>query len=109
MQHDSAMSSQPLPAFTLLRFTLVQKNGGLLTQRRESLGAFHDPEAVFLAAKTRAWQALCLLAHPGGDEACAASDEDLQIQDTEWGYDLRRNGQIVDRFWVHDHRPRQPV
>lgn len=31
----------------------------------------------------------------------------LEINDTEWGYDLRRNGQIVDRFWVHDSHSKQ--
>lgn len=103
------MSSQPPPAFTLLRFTLVQKSGGLLTQRREALGGFADPETAFLAAKARAWEALCLLARPDGEAPSETSCCEFQVEDTEWGYDLRRNGQIVDRFWVHDHQPRQPA
>lgn len=92
--------------FTVLRFTLTHTEGGVLTQRRETVGGFVDPELAFTAARLRAGQALRQLAIEAG--ACPPEERPvLEINDTEWGYDLRRNGQIVDRFWVHDSHSKQ--
>lgn len=104
------MTPQPDPAsvFTLLRFTLVRNDGGLLTQRREHLGTFATPESAFSTAKTQAWLALRRLALDAGS-ALAAHQSEMRVCDTEWGYDLRRDGQVIDRFWVHDHNPRTPL
>jgi len=96
-------------AFTLIRFTPVTKAGGVLTQHREILGGFTDAEAAFDTAKARAWQALCQLARLADSAPLSGESWDLEIDDTEWGYDLRRNGQIVDRFWVHDARAHEAL
>ena len=29
----------------------------------------------------------------------------IQIRDTEWGYELKREHFVVTRYWVHDARP----
>lgn len=101
------MPSSSCPAFTLLRFTLVRSPAGVLTQERETLGTFADAITAFNTAKHRAWLAFCQLAQ----SAKTPNDPgwDLAVCDTEWGYDLRRNGQIVDRFWVHDRHEREAL
>ncbi len=93
--------------FTLIRFTPARNAGGLQTQHREILGGFTDAEAAFETAKKRAWQALCRLAQLADSAPLGGERWDLEIDDTEWGYDLRRNGRIVDRFWVHDAHARE--
>lgn len=100
------MKPSSLTPFTVLRFTLAQNASGAPTQRRETIGGFLDPELAFAAARVRAWQALRQLAVQMA-AASAAGRPVLEIQDTEWGYDLRRDGQVVDRFWVHDARARE--
>ena len=74
---------------------------GTASQTRQILGYFHDAEAAFDLAKTEAWNALCTysrdLEYGSPFEAL-----ELEVDDTEWGYDLRRNGRMVDRFWIHD-------
>ena len=32
--------------------------------------------------------------------------EKIQIRDTEWGYELKREHLVVTRYWVHDASPR---
>ncbi|MEN9842113.1 MAG: hypothetical protein RL376_1913 [Verrucomicrobiota bacterium] len=95
------MKSSIFPAFTVMRFTNIQDGSGTLRQQRVLLGCFHDPEEAFERAKNEAWQALCLLSRAPDGPPCAEGWE-LAVCGTEWGYDLCRNGRVVDRFWVHD-------
>jgi hypothetical protein len=30
---------------------------------------------------------------------------EIELHDTEWGYDLRREFLVVSRYWVHDRQP----
>ena len=30
---------------------------------------------------------------------------EIKIKDTEWGYELKRDHQVLSRFWVHDNAP----
>jgi hypothetical protein len=89
------------PIFSVQRFTLVQKACGTASQLRQILGHFNDAEAAFEMARTEAWQALCAYARKPASSSPPEALE-LAVDDTEWGYDLRRNGRVVDRFWVHD-------
>ncbi len=101
------MPPLPCPAFTLLRFTFVRSPAGVLTQERETLGTFADAITAFDTAKHRAWLAFCQLAQSARTPADPGWD--LAVCDTEWGYDLRHHGQVVDRFWVHDRHDREAV
>ncbi|MCX6938083.1 MAG: hypothetical protein NTU80_09335 [Verrucomicrobia bacterium] len=95
------MKSSIFPAFTVMRFTYVREADGKPNQQRAFLGCFHDPEAAFERAKTEAWQALCVLSR--APEGMPSNESwELAVCGTEWGYDLCRNGRVVDRFWVHD-------
>jgi hypothetical protein len=102
-------SQPPSPAFTLLRFTLVKRPDGAFSQTREAFGRFTDPEAAFVAAKHLAWQTLSLMAPVGASTTRAPTAPAATLRDTEWGYDLVRDGRIVERFWVHDHHSRECV
>ncbi len=84
-----------------MRFTYVQDADGKPNQRRSFLGCFNEPEAAFERAKTEAWQALCVLSR-SSETIPSQEGWELTVSDTEWGYDLSRNGRVVDRFWVHD-------
>jgi hypothetical protein len=101
------MSAPDRPPFTLFRFQLVRKPCGAPTQNREVLRGFADVETALAFAKAQAWQALCQLAGPQSSSSAAALE--LRVDDTEWGYDVRRNGLVVDRYWVHDASPREPA
>ena len=97
-----------LQSFSVLRFTLMQKACGTASQFREIIGYFNDAELAFETAKTAAWQALCVHARtPLSDSGCEALE--LMVEDTEWGYDLRCNGRVVDRFWIHDRNANRPA
>ena len=90
-----------LQSFSVLRFTLVEKACGTAIQAREILGYFNDVELAFEMAKNAAWKALCVHART---PLSAKEGESLEliVEDTEWGYDLRCNGRVVDRLWIHD-------
>lgn len=90
-----------LQSFSVLRFTLVEKACGTASQAREILGYFNDAELAFEMAKNAAWKALCVHARSPLSPTDGESLE-LMVEDTEWGYDLRCNGRVVDRFWIHD-------
>jgi hypothetical protein len=98
---DNLMKSSIFPTFTLMRFTYVQNADGSPNQQRSFLGCFNEPVAAFERAKAEAWQALCVLSR-STEPIPADEGWELSVSDTEWGYDLCRNGQVVDRFWVHD-------
>ena len=91
--------------FSVLRFVLRQSPDGRLTQEVRRCGEFSDVEQAFDTARMevlREWQ-----------EAVNSSEMadrpgrivEVKIKDTEWGYELKRDHQVISRFWVHDHAP----
>jgi len=93
------------PGFSVLRFSLKQAADGRLTQEVRRCGEFVDVEQAFDTARMevlREWQEAVskpeLANRPG-------RVVEIKIKDTEWGYELKRDHQVVSRFWVHDSTP----
>jgi hypothetical protein len=91
--------------FSVLRFSLKQAADGRLTQEVRRCGEFADVEQAFDTARMevlREWQDAVnqpeLANRPG-------RVVEIKIKDTEWGYELKRDHQVVSRFWVHDSTP----
>jgi len=90
------------PGFSVLRFTLDVTAEGKPTQKVQECGAYASVEAAFAVARTKAMQELQRARQRVLDPSPA---EIFHLEDTEWGYDLRREHLIVTRFWVHDGQP----
>jgi hypothetical protein len=91
--------------YSVLRFGLHSLADGTRTQTIHRCGDFESIESAFDTARLavlREWQ-----------EACNADTTDtevpkirrLQIKDTEWGYELKKDHVTIARFWVHDGKP----
>ena len=92
-------------AYSVLRFVLKQAPDGRLTQEVKRCGEFDDIEQAFDTARMevlREWQEA--VNDPGMSDRPGRLGE-IKIKDTEWGYELKRDHQVVSRFWVHDHAP----
>ena len=93
--------------FSVLRFVLKQTPDGRLTQEVRRCGEFTDVEQAFDTARMEAlreWQEAVNqpeLSHAPGRVV------EIKIKDTEWGYELKKDHQVVSRFWVHDTTPAQ--
>ena len=88
--------------FSVFRFGLVRDPADRLTQRVKNCGKFPCVESAFATARAAAlqeWQEE--LAAPTGEMRV----KEIRLNDTEWGYDLKRDHFVVARFWVHDGKP----
>jgi hypothetical protein len=89
--------------FSVMRFTIEKMEDGTSMQKVLQLGDFPSVETAFSTARSEALREL--------GEACRAesffmpSVRKIQLKDTEWGYELKREHQIVARYWVHDCQP----
>ncbi len=84
-------------AYRVMQFTLKRDAVGNPSQDRRDLGLFDEIVEAFNAARLAALQAYTrMLRTPDGKAGI------LRFVDTEWGYDIRREGLVVERFWVHD-------
>ncbi len=91
--------------YSVLRFVLRQNSDGKLMQEVRRCGEFADVEQAFDTARMevlREWQEAVnqpeLASQPG-------RVVEIKIKDTEWGYELKKDHQVVSRFWVHDNAP----
>jgi hypothetical protein len=92
--------------YSVFRFGLQRSNEGKLTQQVQNCGKYPTVEGAFATAREaalREWQEA--LAMPDGDVRV----KNIRINDTEWGYDLKRDHLTIARFWVHDGRPSELV
>lgn len=84
-------------SYRVLQFTLELNAAGQASQNRRDLGRFQGIIEAFNTARLAALQAYTrMLKSPEGKTGT------LNFVDTEWGYDIRRQGLVVERFWVHD-------
>jgi hypothetical protein len=93
------------PAYSVLRFVLKQAADGRLTQEVRRCGEFDDVEQAFDTARMevlREWQE-AVNSHDANEQRGRVVE--VKIKDTEWGYELKRDHQVISRFWVHDHAP----
>jgi hypothetical protein len=85
----------------LFQFTLTTRDEGTASQKSHCWGDNFDIEEAFNTAKalvTRDYEAMqALLGRKDGKDA----PHNLQINDTEFGYDLRHNYLVVSRYWIH--------
>lgn len=89
--------------YLVLRFVPKHAPDGRLTQAVSRCGEFNDVEQAFDVARLevlREWQEIVNQPGPGGRPG-----HNVQIIDTEWGYELRRDRQVLSRYWVHDNTP----
>ncbi len=105
-----------LALFQVMHFCLGLNADGQPTQSREVIGRHRHVETAFVTAQLAAVQCCRRLrqsapaaTHSDNDnepdrEARSAAER-IQLCDTEWGYDVRREGLVVERFWVHDRSP----
>lgn len=93
------------PGFSVLRFSLTQTTDGRLTQEVRRCGEFTDVESAFDTARMEAlreWQEAVNQPELGDHSGRVV---EIKIKDTEFGYELKRDHQVVSRFWVHDSTP----
>ena len=84
-------------SFRVMQFTLQMDESGKPSQNRRDIGNYEGIIEAFNAARLAALQAYTrMLRTPDGKAGS------LRFIDTEWGYDIRRQGLVVERFWVHD-------
>jgi|GEM_PF-1396559 len=87
--------------YSLFQFTLTTREEGTASQKSHCWGENFNIEDAFKAAKslvTRDFEAMqALLSQKAGKDAPL----NLQINDTEFGYDLRHNYLVVSRYWIH--------
>jgi len=91
--------------YSVLRFVLKRAPDGRLTQEVKRCGEFGDVEQAFDTARMevlREWQEA--VNEPDPSEGPGRIVE-IKIKDTEWGYELKRDHQVLSRFWVHDNAP----
>lgn len=88
-------------SYSLFQFTLTSHGEGAASQKSHCWGENFSIEEAFNAAKalvTRDYEAMkALLAR----EVQGSTAPNLQISDTEFGYDLRHNFLVVSRYWIH--------
>ena len=74
----------------------------------EDCGVFDSVESAFMAARLHAMQMWRRL----WDERNVSRVQkpvEIELLDTEWGYDLRMDFKVVARFWVHDRTRIDPM
>lgn len=87
--------------YSLFQFTLTKREEGTASQKSHCWGENLTIEEAFNTAKTlvtRDFEAMRTLLRQKGDED---ANLNLQINDTEFGYDLRHNFLVVSRYWIH--------
>lgn len=104
-------------AYCVLHFQLWVDEAGRPTQKRQVVGRHGRIDTAFVAARVAAVQcvhrlrraksaAVAPTRETGGGEGGKPSAEATPVRwvlhDTEWGYEVRRDGLVVHRFWVHD-------
>lgn len=86
--------------YVLFQFTLTTREAGTAAQKSHCWGENFSIEEAFEAARAlvrRDFEAMsALLRQKGGTDPL-----NLQINDTEFGYDLRHNFLVVSRYWIH--------
>ncbi len=90
--------------FRVMQFTLHVDDAGHPAQNHRDLGRYQGIVEAFNTARLAALKAYTsLLKTPEGRTGT------LTFIDTEWGYDIRRQGLVIERFWVHDREAAVPV
>lgn len=87
--------------YSLFQFTLTSRDEGTAAQKSHCWGENFSIEEAFNAAKalvTRDFEAMRTLLRQKGEKD---PQPNLQISDTEFGYDLRHNYLVVSRYWIH--------
>jgi hypothetical protein len=89
--------------FSVMRFTIEKMEDGTCMQKVLQLGDFPSIETAFNTARKEAIRELneAFRAEP----LLMPSVRRIKLNDTEWGYELKRDHQIVARYWVHDGQP----
>jgi hypothetical protein len=91
--------------FSVLRFVLKQTSDGRLTQEVRRCGEFADVEAAFDTARMEALREWQEAVNQPELSTAPGRVVEIKIKDTEWGYELKKDHQVVSRFWVHDTAP----
>ena len=85
--------------FSLMQFSLDLGADGRPLQHVTVCGSFASVEEVFASARRLAAREVERLL---GGSCAGAEAGQVELIDTEWGYDIRRGWLTVTRFWVHD-------
>ena len=91
--------------FSVLRVSLKQAADGRLTQEVRRCGEFNDVEQAFDTARMEALREWQEAVNQPEVSAKPGRIVEIKIKDTEWGYELKKDHQVVSRFWVHDSTP----
>jgi hypothetical protein len=83
--------------FAVLNFALKRNSEGTISQRTTSCGSFTSIEQAFTVARAAATQDV--------EQRRRKSARQIELIDTEWGYDVREDSLVVSRYWVHDREP----
>ena len=97
------MAQPSKPDFAVLRFSLCETDEGKLTQHVSRCGEFVSIETAFDRAKAEALREWHEALNGATDETGRVRE--IRLNDTEWGYELKRDHLTVARYWVHDGRP----
>jgi hypothetical protein len=91
--------------YSVMRFGLHRSKDGTARQSVERCGEFESVESAFDTARLavlREWQEAC---NADTSATVVPTIKRLEIRDTEFGYELKRDHVTVARFWVHDGQP----
>lgn len=89
--------------YSVMRFSLQRRADGTLTQDVQRCGDFQSVETAMNTARMEAlreWYEVC-----EQEATTTPVVKKIQIRDTEWGYELKREHLVVTRYWVHDASP----
>jgi hypothetical protein len=96
------MNSSDSLAFAVLQFSLEIGADGRPTQKTTARGEYGSVEQAFSVARSLAELER---GHMERTASIAGGVWNIELVDTEWGYDLRQGWLVRTRFWVHDRAP----
>ncbi len=96
------MNPSEASSFAVLQFSLETGSDGRPTQKTTTRGAFASIEQAFSVARSLAELER---GHLERSASIAGAVREIELIDTEWGYDLRQDWLVTMRFWVHDRTP----
>jgi hypothetical protein len=89
-------------SFSVLQFSLETGSDGRPTQKTTARGDYASIEQAFSVARSLAELER---GHLERSASMAGAVREIELVDTEWGYDLRQDWLVTMRFWVHDRTP----
>jgi len=93
--------------FSVFQFSLGLGPDGRPRQQMALRGSFVSVEEAFVSARRLAYEEAGRLT--AADPKPAEQPRQVEVIDTEWGYDVRCGWLVAIRYWVHDAAVTSPI